>query len=224
VNVTGTRFGTKRYEPPEVSTSSEEPRSRLYDVWSMGCIVLEFIIWLLYGFEELVRFHGELDEKHAGEDSFFTINEDSKAELHKTVTKWISHMFRDRDCNKDTALGDLLGLVQEKLLVVDLPKENGTQGRASAIVFMKNSTKLEISSGCLRRYYPSLIWLICKKRMEPKVVRVPWCFAKNSTKFCERQKLAPIICPTAQHKKSFGDFHLHLRLKRNTSRWPQSQE
>jgi serine/threonine protein kinase len=42
---TSTRYGTVRYEPPEVMTHklAEEGRSRLYDIWSMGCITLELI-------------------------------------------------------------------------------------------------------------------------------------------------------------------------------------
>lgn len=45
--------GTQKYEPPETDNERGEigqPRSRLYDMWSMGCIVFEFIIWLLYSF------------------------------------------------------------------------------------------------------------------------------------------------------------------------------
>lgn len=51
-HVTSTRFGTIRYEAPETETAIRG-RSRLYDIWSMGCITLEFIIWILYGNDEL---------------------------------------------------------------------------------------------------------------------------------------------------------------------------
>jgi len=43
------RFGTAAYEPPEAVTRLGSPRSRLYDIWSFGCIMLEFVIWLVYG-------------------------------------------------------------------------------------------------------------------------------------------------------------------------------
>ncbi|KAH0443591.1 hypothetical protein CcaCcLH18_00904 [Colletotrichum camelliae] len=40
---------TVRYSPPEVRTALQ--RSRLYDVWSLGCLFLEFITWYLEGYE-----------------------------------------------------------------------------------------------------------------------------------------------------------------------------
>lgn len=58
---TSAKFGTRRYEAPEIVTGLEsnflgrpddQPdmrRSRLCDVWAMGCIMLECIVWLLYG-------------------------------------------------------------------------------------------------------------------------------------------------------------------------------
>ena len=49
-----------QYEAPEAIGELNGPRSRLYDVWSMGCITLEFIIWLLYGNDELNNFYGQL--------------------------------------------------------------------------------------------------------------------------------------------------------------------
>ncbi len=48
------------YEPPEAEVGQNEPRSRRYDVWSMGCIYLEFAIWLLRGENGLQRFRRDL--------------------------------------------------------------------------------------------------------------------------------------------------------------------
>lgn len=52
---TSMRYGTRRYEPPETG-STLEGRSRLYDLWSMGCITFEFMVWVLYGNDALVKF------------------------------------------------------------------------------------------------------------------------------------------------------------------------
>ncbi|KAI4663972.1 uncharacterized protein J4E79_003472 [Alternaria viburni] len=54
---TTAKYGTSVYQAPEVETGvrarylgqSTKRRSRLYDVWAMGCITLEFTIWLLEG-------------------------------------------------------------------------------------------------------------------------------------------------------------------------------
>jgi serine/threonine protein kinase len=71
IDPTDTRYTTLHYEAPEVVTSTK-PRSRRYDIWSMGCM------------EHILK--------------------------------------EDPECNKgtDTAIRDLLKLVQNKLLVVPL--------------------------------------------------------------------------------------------------------
>ncbi|KAF6818651.1 heterokaryon incompatibility protein [Colletotrichum plurivorum] len=57
--------GTSRYEPPETDkdrdkkTHAHETRSRAYDIWSMGCVVLELLIWLAQGFGEMEKFRRE---------------------------------------------------------------------------------------------------------------------------------------------------------------------
>ena len=135
---TSSEFGTRRYEPPEITAGlgkmlpgSEERRiSRLYDIWSMGCIILEFIVWLLYGFEGLERFNksvrGEINES----SPFYQLNEvDGKnvGVVHRVATCWMNHMAQDQACRVGTtALGDLLEIVQTGLLVVKLPREGGT--------------------------------------------------------------------------------------------------
>ncbi|KAH8203217.1 hypothetical protein TruAng_002622 [Truncatella angustata] len=57
----GTLYGTARYESPEARSLPGKARSRLYDIWSMGCIILELIVWLLYGYEEVQRLQKIVD-------------------------------------------------------------------------------------------------------------------------------------------------------------------
>ncbi|KAK7447990.1 tryptophanyl-tRNA synthetase [Colletotrichum acutatum] len=44
-------------------------RSRLYDIWSMGCIMLECVIWLMYGYEALDNLDDSLNDGY--DSSFF---------------------------------------------------------------------------------------------------------------------------------------------------------
>ncbi|PSN64720.1 hypothetical protein BS50DRAFT_623219 [Corynespora cassiicola Philippines] len=130
---TTARYGTRRYEAPEIETGmklkflGQSPKrvSRLYDIWAMGCIILEFLIWLLYGVNELNRFLRELNE-----ESFYQVTDDGPrkvAKIHKTVALWIEYMEQDPRCQPyDTAIGDLLELVKTGLLVVKLPQRGGT--------------------------------------------------------------------------------------------------
>jgi serine/threonine protein kinase len=63
--LTSTRYGTVGYEAPETAINIHA-RSRLYDIWYMGCITLEFVIWNLYGSMELVNFYAQMkgDAQH----------------------------------------------------------------------------------------------------------------------------------------------------------------
>jgi serine/threonine protein kinase len=56
VDGTNTRATTPAYEAPEVDGKQTAPRSRRYDMWSLGCILLEFAVWLLYGQDGIERF------------------------------------------------------------------------------------------------------------------------------------------------------------------------
>ena len=121
-----TGYGTVRYEPPEVVTETQA-RSRPYDIWSMGCIILEFIIWMLYGKDELNNFYDQVRGDGHSACQYFEIvdNRDggSKAEVHHEVRRWIDHMqSSDPELSQESAIGDLLEIVRSKLLVVALPQ------------------------------------------------------------------------------------------------------
>ncbi|KAJ8110945.1 hypothetical protein OPT61_g6345 [Boeremia exigua] len=101
-----------------------ERRSRLYDIWALGCITLELIVWLLYGLEGLDRFNTEV----TGE-SFYeinVINGDRVAQVHTTAVRWMDRMASLPACGSDTGLGRLLELVRTSLLVVRLPHRLGS--------------------------------------------------------------------------------------------------
>lgn len=117
---TSQRFGTVRYEAPE-ALNEEGGRSRLYDVWSMGCITLEFIIWLLHGNKALEEFHAQVGGPTKQACQYF---EGKPAQVHHVVTKWISHIqHSDPECSQDSAIKDLLNLVRTRLLVVELDRD-----------------------------------------------------------------------------------------------------
>jgi serine/threonine protein kinase len=120
-NATRTQSGTIMYEPPEAELDQQDPekgRSRRYDIWSMGCIYLEVIIWLMYGADELKRFRNEID----GNRRFYVLVQSKGsahqgAELHNMVLKWIEWINIDPRCSEGTAVRHLLDLIVNKLLV-----------------------------------------------------------------------------------------------------------
>ncbi|KAF2964618.1 hypothetical protein GQX73_g8957 [Xylaria multiplex] len=132
--VTSTKFATLNYEAPEAVTNMNEPRSRRYDIWSMGCIILESIIWLLYGSQGLHKFYDENKRArgHAQQAFYFTtsssVTENGSelvASVSEIATHWITGILeKDPECKRYTALRQLLELVRSRLLVVAIPSRS----------------------------------------------------------------------------------------------------
>ncbi|KXH67560.1 serine/threonine protein kinase [Colletotrichum salicis] len=121
---TNTMTGTVRYEPPEFGLT--EQISRLYDVWSLGCVFLEFLIWVLYGNSKLRDFN-----RASIEEKFWSKDNDGYHQ-HREVKIWISRMSKDlrrNDSTSNTSLKDVLELIDLNMLVPEV------EGRT-------NSTKL----------------------------------------------------------------------------------
>jgi serine/threonine protein kinase len=45
-------MGTPMYEPPEKTIEDSDTHGRARDVWALGCVLLEFLVFLIYGFRE----------------------------------------------------------------------------------------------------------------------------------------------------------------------------
>jgi len=137
---TSTGFGTRRYEPPEERSVHENSlivptktgkvarkRSRLYDLWAMGCIWLEFLIWLMYGYEGLEAFNRSFYGGQAENPSYYEIDTNGVPKVHRVALQWLEHMARDPVCQvEQTALGNLLETIRDRLLVVKLPQNFGS--------------------------------------------------------------------------------------------------
>ncbi|KIN05179.1 hypothetical protein OIDMADRAFT_116151 [Oidiodendron maius Zn] len=122
-------FATTQYQPPESITNKLSARSRLYDIWSMGCVILEFMVWLLYGYEQLQEFKARIKGTLEEPCSFFVIEQKDTAaslvaHIHPAVQACLVSMSEDPECMGDSALGDLLDIVKRRLLVVKLPQHS----------------------------------------------------------------------------------------------------
>lgn len=127
--VTSTEVSTTRYEPPEMELTIQDHSklSRRYDVWSMGCIFLEFLFWLLYDFKELLKF------TQAFSDGRFYSKADKKpARVRSEVKHWMSRIKNDKkSCPPHTPLWRLVSLIEEKLLVVRVETLEASQNAAT---------------------------------------------------------------------------------------------
>ncbi|KAF4938928.1 Serine/threonine-protein kinase ULK3 [Colletotrichum fructicola] len=137
IGATSTLSGTVMYEAPEAVTHKDKPRSRRYDIWSIGCLYFEFLIWMLYGKDQLSRFGQDVTSPD-GSRKFFEVIGPGTARLKPRVQKWIEWIGRDPRCPETTAVYRLLQLIRLRLLVVDVgtvrawtPGSARTQGRAT---------------------------------------------------------------------------------------------
>jgi serine/threonine protein kinase len=118
--------GSIPYEPPEVA----EPRvcttvSRAYDIWSLGCVYLEFVTWIVCSFDELQRFR-EVRLSGGHNEAFFTILDTGilsgtrKAIVKESVQEWIKGLHNRPRCSD--FIHEFLNLIEHHMLIVD-PKQ-----------------------------------------------------------------------------------------------------
>lgn len=116
--VTTNRNGTLRYEPPEVQLylNTGMVISRRYDSWSLGCVLLEFIIWLLRGKDGQTDFNKERRDATPNFDRFWHQNDSGDPILHPVVERWVTQELPNHS-QASPALQELLDLVARHLLV-----------------------------------------------------------------------------------------------------------
>ncbi|RSL99221.1 hypothetical protein CEP52_009892 [Fusarium oligoseptatum] len=115
------------YRPPDLHLENQ-PISQNYDVWSLGCVFLEFLSWFLLGYREAVDVFAQerLKDGPKGEvreDTFFTFEKGDKephdmskrAMLKESVVQWIEKLHKIPECTEP--FHSLLDLIQFTMLV-----------------------------------------------------------------------------------------------------------
>ncbi|KAK9424292.1 hypothetical protein SUNI508_13745 [Seiridium unicorne] len=132
---------SRTYRPPEFSL--EAPVSQKCDVWSLGCLYLEFITWYLVGYEKtrgdgpgsFSNLRTKDDDRTSDhlnhlirEDKFFNLKlcqdphkEDGKAQyvadVKESVKKWITYLRELEQCSK--VMEAFLDMIETEMLVPD---------------------------------------------------------------------------------------------------------
>ncbi|KAK7920092.1 kinase-like domain-containing protein [Apiospora marii] len=114
------------YRPPEVDLGNGKVQQK-YDIWSLGCLYLEFISWFLLGYEE-TRGNGpnsfsehRIKKDNAHEDKFFIILNGGpdggsyKAVVKQEVKAWIWKLRETKDCPQ--SLLDFLDVIRNLMLL-----------------------------------------------------------------------------------------------------------
>ncbi|KAI0000238.1 hypothetical protein F4779DRAFT_150097 [Xylariaceae sp. FL0662B] len=115
---------SRTYRPPEFDMKSSI--SQAYDMWSLGCLYLEFISWFLLGYDETrdkfnqARIDDDISNPHNPpnqEDKFFNLSPDGKAVLKESVKQWITKLRGLDSCSP--CMQDFLNLIEKDLLNPD---------------------------------------------------------------------------------------------------------
>lgn len=145
-DLTFSTAATITHAAPELGIDPNAPRSRRFDIWSMGCILLEFTIWLLYGPQKLKEFSDCL------EGSFYTLQTETKdsrtqgqqllspkyqpekriAKIHPEVDAWISYIKeKDWRYSDNTTIQRLVDLIATRLLKIEVGNPNTANGNGN---------------------------------------------------------------------------------------------
>ncbi|KAK4229592.1 kinase-like domain-containing protein [Podospora fimiseda] len=125
---TTTTGGSMEYAPPESLLEGEEvKRSRKYDMWSLGCIFLEFIVWVVEGPEGLAEFREERAKKKTSNQTYSEYEpyyrgrwNNKGYEVHPKVRVRLSSIRKSPKSSKE--LRALADIIEMGLLVVDEEK------------------------------------------------------------------------------------------------------
>lgn len=155
---TSTPSGTSRYEPPEMDRDRATPgggsraRSRQYDIWSMGCVMLELLIWLCYDYEAVETFRKNT--------KYFWQPQKDRYVVHDHVVSCMNVM--DTQLQDNTAHKELLDLVRTKLLIVKVSEtyESQLHFREIAKGFRKSMEDIE------QKCRPSSSYFLIPVRLE----------------------------------------------------------
>lgn len=134
---TNTTASTLDYEAPEAELDRDkpegekEPRSRKYDMWSVGCILKEFIIWLLYGNKPIEDFR-KIRKRGSDKAPYYTVANTKtgaatvkNAEIHPAVSRGFKALKEDPRCAESTGLAALVSLIENHLIVIK-PEKRAT--------------------------------------------------------------------------------------------------
>lgn len=92
---TGSKPGTPTYRAPEIS---ENASSRPYDMWSLGCVFLELLVWYLEGYKALEMFResreGSVLPNGMVDEGFYHKTSNGETQLREPVLRKIEDLKR----------------------------------------------------------------------------------------------------------------------------------
>ncbi|KAF9887508.1 hypothetical protein FE257_010086 [Aspergillus nanangensis] len=107
------------YSPPDARRNLNI--SRAWDQWGLGCMFMEFAIWLLCGYDAIEDFaaaRGEDDpDPNVNTDLFFTTDNSG---IRPSVLRWVDELHAHQNCTR--MIHDLLDMIMSGMIVIDTRK------------------------------------------------------------------------------------------------------
>ncbi|KAF5587257.1 serine threonine kinase [Fusarium pseudoanthophilum] len=124
LNGTTAKATTRRYSPPEfdllfdedgepVEDSDDIKLSRKFDIWSLGCVFIEFLIWAKLGRQE----YKEYDRSMKSHRRFWNSAQEDLDTKVKDRIRTLEGSIKDTPCDK--AVQQILTLVLEQMLLAN---------------------------------------------------------------------------------------------------------
>lgn len=204
------KIGSPTYEPPECQLRLSV--SRAYDMWSLGCLYLEFITWLLKGYLQIEGFSDfrgrEATTTGINDDNFFTIiNDDQglRATVREEVITWTNQLHSHPKCSP--LIHDLLDLTMQGLLVVDASERFPASWLQ--IKFDECLSKAQQDEDYLLKSAPRIIRPDAQSRADsaPEPLKTARPHANTNP------KRSPVV--TFAHQKSSIKNNVHITLPRD---------
>ncbi|KAH6662531.1 kinase-like domain-containing protein [Halenospora varia] len=146
------------YQPPECDVKGGKI-SRAYDIWTLGCLYLELLTWLLGGWKLLDEFEMKRKSVHiTGSISniFFTLKtiqgrEGHVAQVKTQVAEWFRFLHSEKTCPQ--FLHDALDIIEKEMLIVmyhERPRTGSTELRKKFEEIHKKCMDENNSDYCLQ--------------------------------------------------------------------------
>ncbi|ORY58785.1 kinase-like domain-containing protein [Pseudomassariella vexata] len=154
---------TPAFRPPECDMKDGKI-SRAFDVWTLGCLFLDMIIWYLGGEPLRKQFEKARMTRYINDeetDIYFDIGKDKNGEtafrVKLEVTKWLAEMHCHKACSQ--YLHEFLDLIERKMLVVETKKDKRAKAGylAQEMRDMHRKCKTDLDYGLKEVPKPSLV-------------------------------------------------------------------
>jgi serine/threonine protein kinase len=115
-------LGDRQYVAPE--TEIHQCLSSASDIWSLGCVMLEVLVWLMYGHKGRQGFLLDLGSDKDGREPFWFVTDSDQIKLKPAIFTWMERL--EGKTRKKKAFRPILDLLQRGRVLDPDPKRRAT--------------------------------------------------------------------------------------------------